>query len=320
MNEILQNLINFNINEIKILENEATISVIHYLQNRYQTFWTFKPNNNFIKRLYEPFYDQNDNDVEITELDGVIILSNDIDDFNNEKLNVQFGINKTLNKQYEESLKNNIAIYNARIHSEYNKILNTKTFDSSQIKKLEKKRTQLSSQLFRYSLKPEKNVATEKTRIFVIVETKHKVTSHDVKNKLAQMKRIKEFFIQTKKFYKFAKDYLDCKTLLSTSKAQKRRMQRNNLDTTDINQQIQSIMKTANNLYSELLIKCNDENWTDKFVNLLEYESLNFDDVMLFIGGSLWEDEKLKLNVINNGYNIIELSGYRYNVVSAENV
>lgn len=320
MEHLIENLINFNKNEIKIIEREATISVIAHLQEKYQTLWTLIPTDTYIKRFDSPFYDEDGNIREITELDGVIILSNDPEDLNDKRLNVRLSSDHMYNKQRENQLKKDLEVYNTKLQQKYDEIIATKDYTFSQVKTLQKKKSQVQAQVFRHTLKRDMALDTQRRRIFVIVETKHKVTEDEVSNKIEQLKALKLFFQEAKKYYAAANDYLLTKKLISTTKAQRSVQKRAKTNVSSLDAKLLSLANAQNQLYADLQKFCLSTDWTSKFASLLEYERLDFDDVLLFMGGPLWENDSLKHSLIQQGHHVLDLGNYRYQVYTKDTI
>jgi hypothetical protein len=75
------------------------MSVYSYLHESYPGLWTMKPSKSYVKELRDPY-----EDTILTEFDGLIIMSNDPQDFKNPLLNVMVDENKNLDQTYKNYL------------------------------------------------------------------------------------------------------------------------------------------------------------------------------------------------------------------------
>lgn len=73
---VINDLHNYVKGEIRLIEETATNAVLEHLKQTYQTLVTLRPCRDYVNYLWDPFEDS----MMITELDGVLVLSNDPSD------------------------------------------------------------------------------------------------------------------------------------------------------------------------------------------------------------------------------------------------
>lgn len=91
-NKTIENLEGYKENEIRLIEEEATSTVIQHLQNTYQSLLVLTPAKDYVKYLYDPLNERR----LLTEFDGLVILSNYPDDIANKKLDIRVTANEKL--------------------------------------------------------------------------------------------------------------------------------------------------------------------------------------------------------------------------------
>lgn len=297
--------------EIRLIEEEGTNSVLEYLKDKYRGFLVFKPSRDYIKRVRKPKLES-----EITEFDGIIILSNDPKDIRSDLLNLYITEDKLQNKLYENELRKTIIeidekleLYSQIVISNFlspNVLQNPKTLKNTK-KHLESELDRLKNTI---TVSPDPNY--KYTRIFVIVETKHKVIATDVENKLQQLIEIKDVIHNARLYYEVAnpvKDYNKAYKRLS------KQLRRKTLNLKEFNTRKRELLqnpKYKENIDKKLSDAIIDNDWTDDFMKLCDYENFDFDEVLLFMGGPLWEDDKLKTKLLSEKHGIITQSMNRY--------
>jgi ribosome biogenesis protein Nip4 len=304
--------------EIKLIEEEGTNSVIEYLKNKYLGFMILQPSKSYIKRLNKPTSEDSDNYDEITELDGVIILSNDPNDILNNNLNIYIDENKKLNKLYENELRKHLKEINDKLKLDQQIVIkNVMTPNILQnVQSLKRSKEHFQSQLDKLKTiaKLSSSPNEKYTRIFVIVETKHKVVKEEIEKKLKQIKEIKNFIDNAKLYYEV---YNPVEQYRTQVKRLNKQLRRGTLNTKQFNAKKIELLnnpKYKENIEKQLYDRIDDYKWNDKFIKTCDYENFNFDDVFLYMGGPLWEDENLKELLLSNNHGIITQSMNRYTV------
>ena len=319
------NLVGYNKNEIKLIEQEGTESVSKYIsENIGLSLMMLRPSPNYITHLTDPCDANN----ELTELDGVIILSNDPNDIRNKRLNLSIAQNNEENTMYQKFLVDQIQNLDEQINSNKGIVINNiVNLCNSMIPQqtLLRKKSELQNNLRRLKqgveLVEESNIVYK--RILIIIETKHKVTCNDVEKKLLQMENIKKFMQHCDAYYAITKDLSNIQTQMSKKKNELRILKRKksmiNSERTLLSKlqaELEALSKTFliihANTQKVLLAKSMEMNWTDGFMKFCEYENFHFDDIMLFMGGPLWEKESLKTKLLQEKHHIILQSNSRY--------
>lgn len=230
--------------EIKLIEEKATNSVIEYLKEKYPGFMVLQSP---IKYFYDPITDE-----KIIELDNIIILSNDPNDILNNNFNID-----------ENELRKHLREMNEQLD------LTPSILES--IQSLKRSNEHFQSQL-KTILKLSPN--DKYTRIFVIVETKHK---EEIEKKLNQ---IKNFIDQAKLYYEVYNPIEECRNQI---KELNKQLKHGTVNTKQFNTKKIELLnnpKYAGNIEKILYDRIDDYKWTDKFIKTCDYENFNFDDVL----------------------------------------
>jgi hypothetical protein len=299
----------FNTNEVSIIEHEGTNSVYAYLQKSYPGLWIMQPNKNFVKTLPHPYEKNKD----LTEFDGILILSNDPKDFQNPLLNKMLDENRILDDLYQSHLVNEITKHETLLdlhdHIVISNVMDPNTLISPQTLIRNKKRLEQELERLQTSVKITTN-KSELKRIMVVIETKHHVTEEEVKKKLKQIDSIKTFVRDARKYYDIVnplKEYREGLRRLKKTYRRKKAL---------YDKEVKQLEARLNPFIHSIDDKLEAQNWTETFMNLCEFQNFAFEEVKLFMGGPLWESDKLKRILFENRAGVILPSWKRYEILS----
>ena len=109
-----------------------------------------------------------------------------------------------------------------------------------------------------------------------------------------------------KKFQKKLRRERQKQGIIETIKIKK---QETNVFTKTLKQLQEKYDLAKHNIYNETA-----DLWTDNFEDFCKYQNFNFDEVLLFMGGPLWDSENLKQTLLDAGHGIILQSSNRYEI------
>ena len=86
----------------------------------------------------------------------------------------------------------------------------------------------------------------------------------------------------------------------------------------ELEKQIQAHDQTLSKIIEMMVKKLSkatlDNDWTNKFKRFCDNVNFDFDQILLFMGGPLWENENLKRQLKEKGHHIITSSKLRYDI------
>lgn len=236
--------------------------------------------------------------------------------FKNSKLNVILSENEKTNKLYADHLKQQIIDIDNKIDLHQHIVISNVIQDNfiQSVQSLTQSKKNLEYQLNRINnmIKINDDSTMKYTRILVIIETKHKVTKKDVETKMSQIKEIQSFINNAKEYYDITFPLKQIDKEFRKYSRQQKELRRKSARGENTSSEMKQINNASKKLYtnkpfvfSSIQNKINEKEWTERFMKFCDYENFAFDQVVLFMGGPLWESEDLQKVLINNKHHVI---------------
>jgi hypothetical protein len=305
--------------------------IANYLlaHDSFKNLMLLKPSTDDTKYLFDPITNE-----EITQINKILILSNDpndlLNDILNDKLYVYMSQKVHENKLYSNQIRKQIDDLSGKLALHEHIVLNTinsNILRSTNILGCSEDVIQSQLDRIKTGIRFLPNEHEKYNRIFVIIiDSKHDITESELNKKIKEIEDITFFFKQCKIYYDVVKDLNNITDKLSFCRNRLRILNDKTELTQDEKEELIRLYHERDRLYSiKNAIYCkiaqklrdvtDEQDWHDYFERFCNFYNFNFSSIIIsFLDETLCLKENLKNKLKELGYVVISGSHYKFEI------